>query len=528
VNSKHTLAEVKAQLAKADLAEFVRQAWHVLEPETPLVWGWHVDAICQHLEAVTEGEIKRLLINVPPGHMKSLLVSVFWPAWMWLKYPGWRALFGSYDMGLSTRDSVKCRTLIQSEWYRRTFAPAWKLRGDQNIKTWFENTAGGLRMALAVGGKGTGFRADAVIFDDPLNVKRSPSENDLEEVQFWWDKRMSSRLSDPLYGVRVGIMQRLHEDDLSGHLLRRKSYQYTHLCLPTEYDPEKLCATHIGFVDPRKEPGELLFPAMFSEEAVAETKVDLGLWQFAGQHNQNPTPHGGGILKRHWLRFWYPSEHAPPPVRVVMEDGSIHLCKQIQLPDELTYKISSTDAAFKDKSTGSYVAMAVFGAEGARRFWLDLICEHLDFVKTLAHHDLLRTKWPDCTAHLIEDKANGSAIMSVLQDKVPGLLPVSTDGSAGSKIARCEAEAPSIEAGNLYLPHPDLYPWVEPLILELCTFPKSKNNDRVDAMTQALSWMRVKGAGSYDYQAAPAPKKTTPATMAPAHTPFRRRAGGIL
>lgn len=518
-----SLTRTEEVLAKKDLSFFVEKAWSVLEQETPLVWNWHLDAVCKHLEAVTDGEIKRLLINIPPGHMKSLLVSVFWPAWVWLQNPAWRALFGSYDMSLSTRDSVKCRNLIQSNWYQGTFTPTWKLRGDQNVKTWFENTYGGLRMALAVGGKGTGFRADAVIFDDPLNVKISPSQNELEEAQFWWDKRMSSRLSDPATGVKVGIMQRLHEDDLSGHILRRKNFKYEHLCLPTEFDPEKKCKTSIGFEDPRKETGELLFPEMFAEESIDEIKQDLGSFQFSGQHNQNPVPSLGGIIKRHWLKFWYKGNSVPPSVKVVLEDGTLFCCDQIQLPETFDYMITSSDLSFKDNKANSYVAMSVFASLGARRFWLDLIHDHLDFVKTLSYHELLREKWPLCVAHLVEDKANGPAIMSVLKDKVPAMLAIQADTSAGSKVARCEACSPMIEAGNLYLPHPSTNPWVEDLILELCTFPKSKNNDRVDSMTQALNWMRAKSNNQYEYQ--PAKSKFTKENSI---TGFKRKSGGLF
>lgn len=485
-------SEIDAAIAKKSLFDFVRQAWHVIEPGVPLIEGWHIDAICQHLEAVSDGRIRRLLINIPPGHMKSLLVSVFWPAWVWLRNPRWRALFGSYDMALSTRDAVRCRNLITSDWYLETFRPAWQLKGDQNVKTWYENTEGGLRMALAVGGKGTGFRGDAVIFDDPLNVKRHVSEGELEEAVFWWDKRMSSRLNNPKTGVRVGIMQRLHEEDLSGHILTKGGYE--HVCLPTEFDPERRCKTSIGFTDPRSTQGELLHPAMFDAETVAEIKDDLQAYQFAGQHNQAPAPLVGGILKRNWFKFWYPSRTPPPPVRVALEDGTTHECEQMRLPGALDLKITSSDLAFKDKKDNDFVVMQTWATLQAKRFLLDQIHEHLSFVRSLAGFREMRSKAPGCIAHLIEDKANGPAIMSVLEHEVPELLPVDPKQVGGSKIARCEAVAPTVKAGNVYLPHPAFFPWVESLLLELCTFPKSKNDDRLDAFTQALNWLRLNGA----------------------------------
>jgi hypothetical protein len=175
------------------LRQFVEQAWPILEPEALFIPNWHVDAICAHLEAVIDGRIRRLVINVPPGFMKSLLVCVFWPAWVWTFRPGWRGIFSSYAGDLAIRDSVKCRALIESEWYRGTFAPSWQLSSDQNVKSYFQNTRMGFRLSLSVGGKGTGFRGHCVVVDDPLNVRDGFSDLALDEVVRWWDKTMSTR-----------------------------------------------------------------------------------------------------------------------------------------------------------------------------------------------------------------------------------------------------------------------------------------------------------------------------------------------
>src|ERR1019366_7095430 len=169
----NTYSQVKAELARRSLREFIRQAWHVVEPARALIPAWHVDAIAGHLQAISEGRIRNLLVNVPPGHAKSLIVSVLWPAWQWIRIEEgaqWRGLFASYDGGLATRDSVRCRALMESQWYRETFRPAWKLAGDQNEKAYFQNTKSGFRISLSVGGRGTGFRGDAIVVDDPLNA----------------------------------------------------------------------------------------------------------------------------------------------------------------------------------------------------------------------------------------------------------------------------------------------------------------------------------------------------------------------
>lgn len=495
-----SLAEIEAEIVRVEservrrsdasrcvesLADFVRGAWHTVEPGVDLIWGWHLDAICSHLEAVTAGRMRRLLVNVPPGHMKSLVVSVFWPAWVWLRRPSWRVLFGSYAQELSTRDSRRCREVIASEWYQTTFRPRWKLKEDQNVKTWFENTAGGLRMALAVGGKGTGFRGDCTVFDDPHNVLEHQSEEKLAKVVHWWDKRMSSRLNDMRSGARVGIMQRVHERDLSGHILERGGYE--HLCLPTRFDAGRPCRTSI-FRDPRKRDGELLFPAMFPAEVVAEIEVDLGPYDFNGQHQQNPLPAGHGILKPYWLGFWFPSDMVPPaPVQVRNEDGEIVRCRQRRLPATFDGMVTSWDMAFKDAETGSLVAGSVWAWIGAMSYMLDLVEGHWDAVRSAAEVAELADVWQGCRAHLVEDKANGPAVISMLRDRVEGLTPVSPEGD---KLARTHAAAPTIAAGQMWIPHPEVYPWVGAFVDQITNFPKWRINDAHDTMTQFFAWKR--------------------------------------
>jgi hypothetical protein len=296
-----TYRAVKAELARRRLRDFIRQAWPVVEPARALIPAWHVDAIAEHLQAVSEGRIKNLLINVPPGHGKSLIVSVLWPAWQWIRTEAgaqWRSLFASYDFGLATRDSVRCRALLESEWYRETFRPAWSLSSEQNEKGYFANTKSGFRISLSVSGRGTGFRGDAIIVDDPLNASDQYSQSARSAALFWFDNVMSSRLNDMESGSRVVIMQRLHELDLSGHVLAQGTYE--HLCLPSEFEPERRSVTSIGWRDPRSEPGEILFPELYPRTVLDQAKKDLGAAGYAGQHQQRPSPAEGGVLQRHW------------------------------------------------------------------------------------------------------------------------------------------------------------------------------------------------------------------------------------
>ncbi|MBT6046455.1 MAG: terminase, partial [Candidatus Scalindua sp.] len=194
---------VKIALAEASLLEFIKQAWHILEPTTVFQSGWHLEAICDHLEAATNRQIRNLIINMPPRHMKSLAVSVFWPCWVWINDPSSRWLFSSYAQELSTRDSLKCRRLISSEWYRKRWGHKFHLTGDQNQKTRFENDKTGYRLATSVSGLVTGEGGDFIVCDDPHNVKQAESEAVRKGTLRWWDESMSTRGNNPKTVVKV-------------------------------------------------------------------------------------------------------------------------------------------------------------------------------------------------------------------------------------------------------------------------------------------------------------------------------------
>src|SRR5215475_1548804 len=288
------LSEIDAELASRSLAEFVRQAWVVVEPSTPFVPGWHIDAIIEHLEAVTAGQIRNLLINVPPRHMKSLLVAVFWPGWEWTRWPERRWLYSSYSAQLSIRDSVKCRRLIESPWYQARWADRFALTSDQNTKGRFDNNRSGYRLSTSVGGAATGEGGDRIVCDDPHNVQEAESDSVRKATLDWWDVVMSTRVNDPRTAAMVVVMQRCHQQDLSGHLLEQGGWE--HLCLPAEYEGPR-SATSIGFVDPRKEHGELLWADRFGRPEIDSLKRSLGSYAAAGQLQQRPSPVEGGMIK---------------------------------------------------------------------------------------------------------------------------------------------------------------------------------------------------------------------------------------
>src|SRR6266853_1026359 len=369
------LAEIDSEFATRRLGEFVRQAWAVVEPSTPFVFGWHIDAIIEHLEAVTRGEIRNLLINVPPRHMKSLLVSVFWPAWEWIAHPERRWLYSSYAASLSIRDSVKFRRLIESPWYQSRWGDRFDLTSDQNTKVRVDNSRSGYRIATSVGGSATGEGGDRIICDDPHNVQEVESDSVRKGTRDWFDIVISSRVNDPKTTAMVVVMQRCHQQDLSGHLLEQGGWE--HLCLPAEYEgPSR--ATLIGFIDPRTQPGELLWPERFGPKEIVNLKISLGSYAAAGQLQQRPSPAGGGIFKRHWWRFWQMPGANLPPVIVQLPDGTQVSIAAIEIPRRVDEQIQSWDCAFKNLETSDYVVGQLWGRVGSVFLLGDQVRDRMD------------------------------------------------------------------------------------------------------------------------------------------------------
>jgi len=474
------LNEIDAERARRSFGEFVCQAWPTIEPFTPFVPGWHIDAIVEHLEAVTRGQIRNLLINVPPRHMKSLLVSVLWPAWEWIDHSERRWLFSSYAAQLSIRDSVKCRRLIESAWYQSRWGDRFALTSDQNTKGRFDNDRSGYRLATSVGGSATGEGGDRIVCDDPNNVNEAESDSIRKSTNDWYDTVMSTRLNDPKTVAKVVVMQRCHQQDLSGHLLEQGGWE--HLCLPAEYEGSSRI-TSIGFADPRTAMRELLWSERFGQKEIDDLKRSLGSYAAAGQLQQRPSPSGGGLFKRHWFRYWQPRGAKLPPVVVQLPDSTLRSIEAIEAPRWVDDQLQSWDCSFKDRETSDYVVGQAWARVRSIYLLGEQIRGRMNFPATVKAVYDLSQRWPGALAKLIEDKANGSAVIQMLQHRIPGILSVNPEGG---KVARAAAVSPLVEAGNVYLPHPLYAPWVNDFIEESAAFPNGANDDQVDAMTQAL------------------------------------------
>lgn len=463
---------VNAELCRRSLYDFAVGAWPVLEPANDFIDNWHIKAICDHLQAVTEGKIRFLIINIPPRFMKSLLVSVLWPAWEWTMKPSKRWLTASYGQNLSERDAVKCRNLINSSWYQTRFGKSFRLSGDQNAKRRYENDATGFRVATSPDGLGTGEGGDHLVVDDPHNVKQVESDTTRQSTLQWWDETMSSRYNDPKTGSAVIVMQRIHEADLTGHLLRQGGWE--HLCIPMEYDgiARETC---LGPYDPRTTEGELLWEARFDRESVDRLKASLGSYGTACQLQQIPSPRGGGIFKRKDFQYY-------------------------SILPELEEVVLSVDCTFKDAKTSDNVALQAWGIKGPNKYLLRRLAQKMGYGATVQAIKNFIALYPNYVAILIEDKANGSAVIETLSQGFSGVLAIEPHGG---KVARAYAMQGEHEAGNIFLPSPTLDPTIEDFIQECTSFPNAVHDDEVDGMTQFVNWYRIRGrtSGLIDYYA---------------------------
>lgn len=288
-------------LCEASLHEFVKTFWRFVD-DRKFIDGWHIDQICQHLQALYNGVFDSLLICCPPGVSKSLLCSVFFPAWCWTQNPAWRTMTACYEQNLATRDSQRCRAIVRSSLYRRLWPEAAELLRDQDSKTRYQNKAGGWRLATSVGGRGTGEHPSMIVVDDAMKAQDAMSERERQNVKDWWDGTIATR--GAIRDVRrLVIMQRLHPDDLAGHIQKSDEANFVQIILPMRAESGRMKTTPLGWRDPRK-PGELLWPEGFPEERVKKVERRLGSsLRIAGQLQQRPKLLEGGLFKAEWFRW---------------------------------------------------------------------------------------------------------------------------------------------------------------------------------------------------------------------------------
>ena len=459
-------AAIRKERAERSLSVFIRQAWPVIEPNTPYVHNWHIDLIAEYLQAINDGEINRLLINMPPRHMKSIEATVCYPVWTWTRHPEKRFIKVSYSDSLSREHNVRSRDIILSNWYQENWGSVFSLKNDVNRQNEFQNDHMGLMLSTSTGGALTGKGGDVIIIDDPQNPAMANSDAERQSTIDFFRGTLQTRLNNPRKGAFIIIMQRLHENDLSGYVLS-EGLGYIHLCLPAEA-PERVT---VSFPKSGKtivrEEGDIRNPGRFDKAVLSGLKKSLGSLQYAGQFQQIPAPAEGVIFKREWMNNPFQTKSLP----------------------YLSVIIQTWDMAFTKSEGSAKVAGLVLGRAGSRIYILDCINDKMNFVESVAAVRRLSAKWPKARAKVVENKANGPAIVNLLEKEIPGMVEFNPKGS---KDERAISVTPYFEAGNIWFPDAAEAPWVEDLIRDLLIFPKGVYKDTTDALVQGILYLMDK------------------------------------
>lgn len=458
-------AALQREKAERYLPEFIKQAWSVIEPGTQYVDSWHIHLIGEYLQAVNEGQIKRLIVNIPPRHMKSIEATVCYPVWTWIKNPEKRFIKVSYSDNLSRKHNVLSRDIIRSPWFQSNWGDRFTLKDDVNRQNEFKNDSHGMMFSTSVGGSITGEGGDVIIVDDPQNPLMANSETERQAGINFFKNTLQTRLNDPKKGCFIIIMQRLHENDLTGYILAEE-LGYTHLCLPAEAEKHTVIHFPISGKDLIREEGDILNPERFDKDTLGSLKRSMGSVQYAGQFQQTPAPAEGVIFHREWLQNFYKT---PPN----------------------TNDIQSWDMAFTKSEGSAKVAGFVMGRHGSGIYIKDLVNDKMSFTESVTSVRTLSGKWPRARAKVIENKANGPAIVDLLKKEIPGMVEFNP---RGSKEERAISVTPYFEAGNIFFPDPATHPWVEDLIRDLLIFPKGTFKDTTDALVQGILYLMDKPA----------------------------------
>ena len=435
-----------------------------------------------------------LIVNVPFRTAKSTFFTMCWNAWAWLKYPYMKFTTASYVDDLSVEHSFRTRKLIDSHWYTTVMKPKFYLTGDQNTKSYFENDKGGYRMAVSVG-RGMGKGGDILIVDDPISREDSLSDVIRKKTLSWFFETLPSRRNDQMVSLIVLVMQRIHQDDPSGALIQHSTgLTYKRFCLPSDVEP----GVHV-------EPKHLLkkyikgvmFPSAFPKKVLDKLRLTLGSYTFNAQCRQMPAPPEGGIFNRSWWRFWKPRGVQISNYVTSMPGGEMFMHPQVDLPETFEDVLLSGDLGFKRTADSSRVALGKWGRVATDKYLLSMDVERMDYVTTKKRVLAFYNAHREATRFLIEDKANGPAVINDLSSVIPNLIGKSPGMESKVERASIVSAAHAVpmsaqcEAGHIYLPHPHLYPWVLEFIEEFSFFPNGSFDDMVDMSTQAINFWNV-------------------------------------
>lgn len=457
MSDEQRLRLARDAVLREDFRAFVHKCFTTINPATPYMPNWHIELIGEYLEACRHGELQRLIINMPPRMLKSLTVSVAWPAFLLGHNPAERIMSASYAAGLSIKHALDSRAVMQSPWYREVF-PALQIAKDQNEKHKLATTQHGHRIATSVGGTATGEGGGFLIMDDPHTPAQAMSDGQRQAAIDWFDQTFASRLDDKRKGCMVVVMQRLHADDLTGHLLDKGGWEQ--LCLPAI--AERSICHDFGAIQHRRKQGTLLHPKREGKEQLTRIQQELGSYAFAAQYQQNPLPSDVGMVRREWFGRY--AAQAEQYERVVQ----------------------SWDTAVKaDAKNDASVCVTIGETDGVSHV-LDVTVLRLEYPALKRQIRKQAELWlPD--AVLMEDKASGQSLLQDLR-REKGLPPLVAVMPVQDKVTRFAAVTAIIEAGKLALPMDA--PWLAEFERELLRFPQGKHDDQVDALSQYLNWLR--------------------------------------
>lgn len=468
---------------QANLGLFIRRSFSIVSPGDEYLHSWHIDCMAEYLTACKDREIKRLLINIPPRSLKSISATVAFPAWLLGDNPSETIMAASYARSLSQKHSQDSRFIMQSDWYKSVF-PSTIIASDQNEKGKFMTTERGQRMAVSVGSAATGEGANILIVDDPTNPMQAASDVERQNANDWFSQTFVSRLNNKKDGVIIVIMQRLHEEDLSGMILRQGGFE--HLCLPAVNDVKRTFS--IG-KNKKKiwEVGELLHPDRLSEEVLDNEKIRMGTFAYAGQYMQRPSPEGGGIIKEEWWQKWEGVE--PPPTQDI---------------------IQVYDTAFTEKTTNDYSARTTWGVFESDNGEMNIILlermnKRLEFPELLreakdAYSKYTKKKRNEPPLVLIEEKATGLPLIQEMRKTGLRVRGIKRNAHSGDKVSRCHNITHIFENGRVWVPcnvtvvdgkkHYTPKPFAQEVIDQCSMFPNGSHDDLVDTVVDAVAYLR--------------------------------------
>jgi predicted phage terminase large subunit-like protein len=448
-------------LLRQDLPSFIAKCLATLEPGTRYRENWHVRHIAFHLDRVARGQCRRLILNIPPRHLKSICVTVAFTAWRLGHDPGLKVMAVSYAHDLTRKHALDFRTVVESEWYRQVF-PQLRIEPRRNRDIELVTTAQGSRFATSVGGSVLGRGADLIVIDDPIKALDALSEAERRRVREFYDNTLYTRLNDKTTGAIVIVMQRLHADDLVGHVLAKEDWEVVTISAIETEDRAYRLGPEPGDVY-RRRAGEVLHAEREPAAVLEQLRRTLGSLNFSAQYQQNPLPQEGNLIRREWIRYY---EAVPRPLDLTV----------------VSWDTASTLAETSDWSVGT-----VWGLRGSDIYLLDVVRGRFEVPELRRRIEAVhREHGADAT--LIEDTDIGRAIGQELRRAGPlrPLLP----RPRFDKTARLLAQSPKFEAGQVLLPREA--PWLAEYLEELLGFPNARHDDQVDSTSQALRWLSDK------------------------------------